>query len=252
MKHITIFIVTILLLVLVSSGPLLAVVRGDSGDIIATPINATEGPTSSGASNQSAASCGSSAQNYANLTLGGSGDSPLVNVYYYSVNLTQESKLWLYYFVNFTFVSVGTYTLENIISLTNPSDRWRNWVSGAELNGSTSYLNVSATEGSWYPYAVLVDRQQTLTNVYQINITVQITSVPATNFFVSLIGHSVITDVNGDGKVDIKDVNLVARYVTTPYTDGSLNVYDLNMDQVIDLIDVSLVALDYGFTVPPT
>jgi len=253
MKHMVISVIsfaTLLLLALILSAPLLAVARADSGDVIGSPVNIAIGRISSDVSSQNVSSGGVSMQDYANVTLGASDVYPQISSYYFSVNLTVESKSEVYFFANFTFSAVGTYTVQNILSLTNPSDRWRNWVSGAALNASTAYLNVSATQASWYPYAVLVDRGQTLTDVYQINVTVQVTSAPVTNVLFGLLSHSVITDVNGDGVVNMKDISAVAKYVTTVYTDGSLTTYDMNMDGIVDLVDVQLVAIDFGFTVP--
>jgi hypothetical protein len=235
------------------STPLLVVARTGSDDVTYSPVNIFVGPTSSAASNQSVSSGGGFlAQNYANITL--AGPSLLANPYYFSVNLTVESKLEYCLFVNFTFNAVGTYTIPTILNITNPSDRWRIWVSGAEVNVSLAnlnYLNTSATQYLWSPAAVLVDRGQTLTNAYQVNYTVQVTGAPITNILFGIVYRSVITDVNGDGKVDGKDITLVAGHIGSVYTDGTLTAYDMDMNGIIDLIDVGLVALDFGFAVPP-
>jgi hypothetical protein len=56
-----------------------------------------------------------------------------------------------------------------------------------------------------------------------------------------------ITDINGDGTVDITDVAMVAyAYDTKPGDEKWDERCDLNNDLIIDITDVSMVAYDYG------
>jgi hypothetical protein len=51
-------------------------------------------------------------------------------------------------------------------------------------------------------------------------------------------------DLNKDGKVDVLDLQLVAADY------GSHTTYDLNLDATVDLLDIVLVAINYGRTTP--
>lgn len=56
-----------------------------------------------------------------------------------------------------------------------------------------------------------------------------------------------VGDVNGDGKVDIKDYYLVAKAYGTNSNMPNWNpAYDLNNDQQVDVKDVYEVALHFG------
>jgi hypothetical protein len=56
-----------------------------------------------------------------------------------------------------------------------------------------------------------------------------------------------ITDINGDGTVDITDVAMVAyAYASTPGDPRWDDRCDLNNDLIIDITDVAMVAYDYG------
>jgi PKD repeat protein len=58
---------------------------------------------------------------------------------------------------------------------------------------------------------------------------------------------SLIGDLNGDGKVDIKDVSRVAKaYGSTPGSQYWDPVCDLNGDGKVDIKDVSTVAKHFG------
>jgi hypothetical protein len=67
---------------------------------------------------------------------------------------------------------------------------------------------------------------------------------------------ALVGDVNGDGKVDMKDIGVVAKafgsygpdylYPGSPPTQGWNPAADLNSDGKIDMIDVAIVASNFG------
>jgi hypothetical protein len=57
------------------------------------------------------------------------------------------------------------------------------------------------------------------------------------------------TDLDGDGKVNIVDVTIVARAFGSKLGDATYNVQaDLDQNGVVSIIDVSKVAKDFGKT----
>ena len=59
--------------------------------------------------------------------------------------------------------------------------------------------------------------------------------------------RAILGDVNGDGKVDLKDIGIVARaFGATPSDPRWAPAADLNGDGRINMIDISLVASNFG------
>jgi ABC-type oligopeptide transport system substrate-binding subunit len=63
------------------------------------------------------------------------------------------------------------------------------------------------------------------------------------------VAGSLVSDVNHDGQVDMKDIGIVARaFGTTPGSAGWNFLADINKDGIVDMQDMSLVAADFGKT----
>ena len=59
--------------------------------------------------------------------------------------------------------------------------------------------------------------------------------------------RAILGDVNGDGKVDIKDVGIVAKAFGATPSDPRWNpAADLNDDGKIDIRDISIVTANFG------
>ena len=59
--------------------------------------------------------------------------------------------------------------------------------------------------------------------------------------------RAILGDVNGDGKVDLKDIGIVARaFGATPSDPRWAPAADLNGDGRIDVKDISIVASNFG------
>lgn len=58
---------------------------------------------------------------------------------------------------------------------------------------------------------------------------------------------AVVGDINGDGKVDMKDIALVARSFGATSSDPTWNpACDLNHDGIVNMIDIGMVAVHFG------
>jgi hypothetical protein len=79
---------------------------------------------------------------------------------------------------------------------------------------------------------------------------------PAPNVQISVIEvrtpGSLAGDLNGDGVVNIIDINIVARAFRSKLGDPNWNsIADVNHDGVVDIIDINIVAKDWGKTASP-
>jgi hypothetical protein len=69
-------------------------------------------------------------------------------------------------------------------------------------------------------------------------------------FYLDLRYYRLSTDLNGDGRVDIVDVSIVARaFGFKPGGVGWDSRADVNSDGIVNIMDISIVAKDYGKTV---
>lgn len=179
---------------------------------------------------------------------------PGVTEVYTSLTWFNESEKWGgYLYFNATPSAVGLYQLQIRFSFTNPSVRWRQLVVNSHNvffvpNSMVRYETIAYTG---FPLSVLVNRTQSVTDVMTYIIQFEITGSGYVEFYID--SHAVITDVNGDHRVDIKDLALIAKYYGSTYSGGRLDplfVYDMNVDFVIDIFDLSFAAKDYGFIVP--
>ena len=64
-----------------------------------------------------------------------------------------------------------------------------------------------------------------------------------------LRAQALSADINGDGKVDIRDITVVAMAFGSEPGDENWNqVADLNNDEIIDIRDITIVAMEFGKT----
>jgi endoglucanase len=59
--------------------------------------------------------------------------------------------------------------------------------------------------------------------------------------------RAILGDVNGDGKVDMKDVAIVAKAFGTTPSDPRYNpAADLNGDRLVNMVDIAIVGFNLG------
>jgi len=161
--------------------------------------------------------------------------------------------------------ATGSYDFYDYVYITNPSYKWAcaclppvvfpqpytivaypwGFYWGLPTN---SYLNPVASNITWSGQNLLVWRVQIIANVVSTSGVFNITM--AYNQM-----HTDITGPNGvpDGKVDIRDVHLVASYYGTVFTPDQIRNYAWNvvLDSSIDYADINAVVVEYGRTIPP-
>ena len=72
-------------------------------------------------------------------------------------------------------------------------------------------------------------------------------ALAATLFILFRPAFAVIGDVNGDGKVDMQDIGIVARaFGTSPGAPRWNPAADVNGDGTVDMRDIALVASHFG------
>jgi len=168
--------------------------------------------------------------------------------------LIPEGKFIVGTYAYFMANQSGPFTLDLSLSYVNPSVHWNTYV-GYPYGGDPDNLNKiqqSTYECYGSPDQVLVPRQMVGLNVAQVHLYANVVTAPVT-FAMSLAAHSAITDLNGDRKVDMKDIGAEAAKFGIVYynINDPLNVYDHNMDLIINMKDLGTVARDFGFQVPP-
>jgi uncharacterized protein (DUF2141 family) len=59
--------------------------------------------------------------------------------------------------------------------------------------------------------------------------------------------RAILGDVNGDGKVDMRDLGIVAKaFGSTPLDPRWNPAADLNGDGVVNMVDIGIVAINFG------
>lgn len=161
--------------------------------------------------------------------------------------------------------ATGHYDFYEIIYLTNPSYKWACACSPPNVQASP-YTIIS--NGAFDP---LFPSNDYLVNDFDSNLTWSGQNLPVWNvhiiadvvstsgvFNVVMPFNQMRTDItrpNGvpDGKVDIRDISLVATHYGTTYTPDQFRNYAYNivLDSMVDYTDITAIAKEFGRTIPP-
>lgn len=144
-----------------------------------------------------------------------------------------------------------------VINLTVTFNASRSQVGwSAQISGYAPIVNYTWNFGDGTPINTTtsntITHKFTVLNNYTVGLTVT-DSVGRTNSVSTLIevANRSQYDLNGDGKIDIKDISIVARAFGTRPGDPYWNpIADINGDGKVDIKDVSAVAKHYGETFP--
>jgi len=97
---------------------------------------------------------------------------------------------------------------------------------------------------------VLVDHVYSEEGTYTVTLTVVDINGATSNLTGTITVSTLVGDLNGDGKVDIKDIAIVSKAYGSQLGDPNWNpVADVNGDGKVDIKDVAIVASHYGETV---
>lgn len=174
-----------------------------------------------------------------------------------------ELEVWIYvprdrktvftcYFIG-NLKGLGKYTVIFHIVYVNQYDKWNHWVEDhwMAFNPVDIPKNGGPRQPDRQPAEIFVLRQ--LHVCYQ-NVTCKFEAQKLGEVYCFCESHCIMTDVNGDGKVNIIDISLIAReYGKTleyGYKDPLLT-YDMDVDFRIFDNDLALAAIDFGQTIPP-
>jgi len=162
------------------------------------------------------------------------------------VTVEELHRKW-YPIVNITWEDYpGWYIFEIYVDVHNPSNKWRH-VSGME-HAQLAPLGVWEDDTFYCypdPQYRIVNRTQYLTNT--ITIYCRFYAVDKGWIAFYMTSFAVIDDFNGDGKIDIRDIFMIAMQYGKEYRslDSPLAQYDMDFDMVIDYFDIRQVALDF-------
>ncbi len=153
---------------------------------------------------------------------------------------------------NIPMVYQGCYNLTILVTIRNTGDYpestwgglWYNYTAGESI-GTFPAGELSVGQSATYSFAwdttyVPINYSYTLTAIVSYTEGRNVMNVP--NFQVRIPG-----DVNGDGRVDMRDIALVARAFGSNKTSSNWNLYaDINGDGVVNMRDVALAARHFG------
>jgi len=173
-------------------------------------------------------------------------DVAVINVAPYSSWVYQSHSIM----INATIANFGDYS-ENVTV-----DLYYNVTAGLKIDTETAVLAPNESQTltfTWNTTSVPSNQKYNMTAAA----TIAVDDVPANNI---LTGESVnvrlLGDVNGDGKIDIRDISTVAKafgavgpdykYHGSQASPNWNSDADLNLDNRIDIRDVSIVAKGFG------
>ena len=169
--------------------------------------------------------------------------SPGITTIFVTVDNFDNRKWAAYLYLNATPTNIGWYRLVIHFNFCNPST-WRQSVENSHFVLFIPYnmVKLETINHTGSPADRLVDRKKLMEDAMIYIIEFEITGSGYILFYI--VSHAVIADVNGDGIVDISDIYLVALNYRKTYgsTDDPLYIYDMNVDFMIDITDISYVA----------
>lgn len=153
--------------------------------------------------------------------------------------------------------ATGDYVITFIFDYFNPHDKW-NSITGDLHHALTDPGDLIGNGPFLFPIEVKPSKAFVPRNTAVLSaqtVTYRFTAVTTGDIYCFFWEHSCITDFNGDGKVDWKDLLLLARnYGKYLYDTGRSDpayLYDISCDFIIGMVDMFLFKLDYGKTIPP-
>ena len=148
-----------------------------------------------------------------------------------------------------TIVYQGLSTIINVtvINIGNgPENAWVALYYDTASNSSIGAYPVNLQVGQNFSFIVTWNAENVPVNTYTFT---AVTTTPAgsTTLYAGNITVRIIGDVNGDGRVDLRDIALVARaFGATPTSPNWNPAADINGDGIINMQDITLVARHFG------
>ena len=178
--------------------------------------------------------------------------SPGITVINVTIDYFTDYKWAVYLYLNATPTQTGWYLLEIHFSFYSPSTLRQHVKNSHFINAQPPTIigweNIDYT-GS--PNYIRVDRDEPVEDVMVFTIEFEVTGSGYIEFWIE--SSAVITDVDGNGIVDMNDIGLVVKNHGNVYDDSDdpLFTYDMDVDFDVDLADIGYVCADFGFVVPP-
>ncbi|MEM3731010.1 MAG: hypothetical protein QW667_08035 [Candidatus Bathyarchaeia archaeon] len=165
----------------------------------------------------------------------------------------RDGKDWVIYYFKGNVKQMGEFTLTFTMSYGNPHNKWHHII------GYIYFVLTDPTDlpaggdvlpcAPW-PSAILVPRGYALIDCQ--NITISFTAVKTGTVYCYFESHCVITDVNGDGVVNILDISAIAiRYGQRVHWEHPNYIYDVDCDTWIDMNDLIFTSSEFGRQIPP-
>jgi hypothetical protein len=164
--------------------------------------------------------------------------------------------------LNYTIQNTGSYDIVLDYYVTNPSYKWAcavalpsfsaypySSVQGNSIAASVTYPSNDYLASYW---SNLTWSAQNLW-VWRVEIKFTVVSTPAV-IMLYFGFNQMWTDQNGDGKIGITDIAIVAKHYGTIYQDGDTHINDpwnVVHDNVVNLVDIAAVVHEFGRTLPP-
>lgn len=178
--------------------------------------------------------------------------------YWYGINVTlpRDGKDHRICYFDLTATGTGEYIMHFYMTYINPYNKWNHLVGWLHRIGTDSTAKLKTGDildehRIWYPTPFVVPREMLVYYQY-VDYRFTVTETGSIKFYFE--SHCIITDINGDGKVDIKDLSLLSKAYGAHLDYGIKDANypcDMDCDLWIDFEDLHLIMLDYGKTIPP-
>lgn len=151
----------------------------------------------------------------------------------------------------------GHYDITVWFIVHNPSKKWAYALQEPDADPDPyTMVNRETFEVSWnfpgsylWPYAAVCPWDSLRINVVGVRIVADV--VASGKIAIRQFGNQIRTDINKDGIVDIRDITIVAMHYGESYPEDSFKEWDMVLDDKITFTDIKAIATEFGREIPP-